>query len=176
MAFLDSIGMKIARALRLDSKFLFAETGEMSITRKAFAPSLVSQHPMWSRIYNLGGIGFTLACWADTMAAAAKFRSHFHACLRYEDLLVSKEKLVLALLRQCDIGTRSAALEKSALDSVFSSDAHGESATTSSKRFKKGSGRLFVKPEDEAEVVAILASLNTVTSSDFIIADTLQAN
>ena len=174
MAFLDSLGMKIARALRLDSKFLFAESGEMAMVRKTYTPSLTPSHAMWQKIYNLGGIGFTLMCWAEVMQAAASQRAQFHACIRYEDLLVAKEKLVLALLDKCHISSRSTSLEMKKLDAVFNSDAHGESAATASKRFKKGAGRLFVKPADEAEIKDILVSLTTLKSSDFMIPDTLQ--
>lgn len=139
MAFLNSTFNKIVRALRLDSKFLF-ETAENEMVLRAFAPLATKQHPQWKVIYDLGGIGLTAMMWLSAMDSALKFREHFDAIIRYEDLLKSKEHLVLGLLSKCSLAGNSSALSQTNLDAVFATDAHGENATTSSKRFRLGSG------------------------------------
>ena len=162
------------RALKLDSKFLF-ENGENAMVLKAFAPLATKEHKLWQEIYNLGGIGFTTMMWQSAMDGAVRFRKHFKTCLRYEDLIVSKEALAHALLEKCGFDSGTAKVDANEIAAVFASDAHGEQSTTTSKRFKLGSGRLFVTPSDVAKIEEILSTHSIVNSSDFIIQDTLKA-
>eukprot|EP00042_Codosiga_hollandica_P053482 m.700617 g.700617 ORF g.700617 m.700617 type:complete len:188 (+) comp58707_c0_seq4:74-637(+) len=121
----------------------------------------------------LGAVGLTTMGWLTVMDSANKFRSSIHAFLRYEELVVQKEKLAIALLKHCGLADRVAVHDDAKMSEIFSSDAHGESATTSSKRFVTGSGRLYVSAEDLPMIEALIAKHPVVNTGDYIFPGTL---
>ena len=173
MAFFDSAFNRFIRYFRLDSKFL--ATPPMQDVMATFAPLVTDSRFSAAAVYDLGFLGLVSLGWVSSIDSAIKCRAYFSASLRYEDLIVAKEALVISLLQKCGFAVDAAALKGMNLDTVFASDAHGEAAKTTSKRFKSGAGRLYLKAADVPIIESLIASHETIRTGDYILGGTLSA-
>ena len=171
MAFFDSMFNRIIRYLRLDSKLL--ASAPMQDVLATFAPLFKDSRFSADAMYHLGFLGLVSLGWVSSIDSAIKHKKYFSASLRYEDLIVAKETLVIALLQKCSFTVDAAALKEINLDTVFASDAHGESAKTTSKRFKSGAGRLYLKIADIPVIESLIASHEVIRNGDYVLDGTL---
>ncbi len=172
MAFFNSGANKLIRALKLDSKFIFSDKNKTTML-PTVAPLANDRNYDFATIFDLGAIGFTAMAWLSAMDAAVRFKSSFDAFLRYEDMIVAKERLIVALLTKIGLAKNAAVADVDVMTAIFATDAHGENAATTSSRFSTGKGRLFIAPADAARVEALLARHPVLKSGDFVFAETL---
>ena len=171
----DSFASRMVRKLGLEHA-LVLNTADFKMMQALFAPAYTADHPQRALIHKLGLVGFFTMSYVSAMEAAIQHHACFAASLRYEDLLVAKERLVKAVLGKCGFASKFRAVPAEQLTKVFSSDAHGESSTTASKRFKRGGGRQFIAPHEDAGVLAILAAHPKIAVNECIVPGTITAD
>ena len=173
MAFFSDAFNRVVRFFRLDTKVIFHSKDSQAQMTVATPLLLTGDYPR-DVVFDLGAIGFMTMLWVSVMDAGLRHQAHMHAMLRYEDLVVAKDALVSDLLSKIGfldkpLGQNNAA----AIVTAFKSDAHGENATTSSKRFVTGAGRMFVSPADSKRVEAVIRCHSVLQNGDYVFPGTL---
>jgi hypothetical protein len=100
-----SLPTRIIRYLGLEGP-LILDTPVFRKMLPVFCPLSTADHPLKAVVRRLGLLGMMTMGWLSNIDAAIKFRGLFKACIRYEDLITSKENLVRALLQECGLGDK----------------------------------------------------------------------